>query len=261
MQTSAANSTMTAAEHLPAFTAGWGFFLDIDGTLARVAEAPDAVTIRPKVIDVLGHLLAASGGAVALITGRAIADVDALFAPLKLPVAGQHGIERRNGEGLIACHADVAHRLDSARAALAELAERYSGLVFEDKGETLALHYRGQPQARGAAQWLVKQQLKALGPEFTLQRGKMVFEIRPSGRDKGTAIAEFMHEPPFSRLTPVFIGDDKTDEDGFNTVNGLGGHAVKVGSGKTAARWRLADADAVLRWLDEYVAFLEREAS
>jgi trehalose 6-phosphate phosphatase len=261
MQLSAAIPAMTAAENLPAFAAGWAFFLDIDGTLAGFARAPDAVTIRPTVIDVLGRLVRATGGAVALITGRAIADVDELFAPLKLPVAGQHGIERRNGEGQIACHADVARKLDSARAALTELAKQYTGLVFEDKGETLALHYRGQPSARGAAQWIVKRELKALGPEFTLQRGKMVFEIRPSGRDKGTAIAEFMREPPFARLTPVFIGDDKTDEDGFEIVNRLDGHSVKVGNGPTAARFWLTDAEAVPAWLDGYVAFLDRGAT
>ena len=84
----------------------------------------------------------------------------------------------------------------------------------------------------------------------------MVFEIKPGGRDKGTAIAEFMAEAPFAGRLPVFIGDDSTDEDGFAVVNQLGGHSIKVGDGETRAHWHLADADAVLNWLAGYTAYL-----
>ncbi|HET6656095.1 MAG TPA: trehalose-phosphatase [Gammaproteobacteria bacterium] len=251
---------MTAAENLPAFAAGWALFLDIDGTLARLADAPDAVRIETPVLDVLRRLDAATGGALALITGRAITDVDRMFAPLKLPVAGQHGIERRDACGRLRRHMESARKLDAARQALTEFAGRYAGLIFEDKGETLALHYRGAPTARGAAHWLMEQQLEQLGPEFMLQHGKMIFELRPSGRDKGTAIEEYMQEPPFAARTPVFIGDDKTDEDGFQVVNRLNGHAVKVGAGKTVAPWHLADAVAVLGWLETYAHFLEESS-
>ncbi|HET7371107.1 MAG TPA: trehalose-phosphatase, partial [Gammaproteobacteria bacterium] len=215
--------------------------------------------IETPVIDVLRDLERATGGAIALITGRAITDVDGLFAPLQLPVAGQHGIERRGADGHRAQHAEAARKLDAARQALTEFAGRYAGLIFEDKGETLALHYRGAPTARGAAHWLMKQQLEQLGPEFMLQHGKMIFELRPSGRDKGTAIEEFMQEPPFKTRTPVFIGDDKTDEDGFRVVNQSGGHAIKVGAGRTAAPWHLTDAVAVLHWLQAYAHFLDSE--
>ncbi|HET7569806.1 MAG TPA: trehalose-phosphatase [Gammaproteobacteria bacterium] len=258
VQTPASTRAAPAAANPPAFATGWAFFLDIDGTLARLAHAPDAVTIEPAVIDVLRRLGKATGGAIALITGRAITDVDRLFAPLKLPVAGQHGIERRSADGRLARHAEAARKLDTARRALTEFANSYAGLIFEDKGETLALHYRGAPACRGAAKWLMTQQLEQLGPEFMLQHGKMIFELRPSGRDKGTAIAEFMHEPPFENRTPVFIGDDKTDEDGFKVVNQLGGHAIKVGPGKTIANFRLESAADVLRWLQNYADFLTK---
>lgn len=259
MPNNASIQPMTAAETLPEFAAGWALFLDIDGTLARLAHAPDAVEIETPVIDVLSRLARAMNGAIALITGRAITDVDRLFAPLSLPAAGQHGIERRGADGHLASHPEAARKLDEARHAVAEFADSYAGLIFEDKGETLALHYRGAPTARGAAKWLMTQQLERLGPEFMLQHGKMIFEIRPSGRDKGTAIEEFMQEPPFQARTPVFIGDDKTDEDGFRVVNQLGGHAIKVGAGDTAAPWRLSDAAAVLEWLEAYSNFLESE--
>ncbi|HET6724860.1 MAG TPA: trehalose-phosphatase [Gammaproteobacteria bacterium] len=250
---------MLTTQSLPAFTPGWAFFLDIDGTLARLAHAPDAVVIETAVIDALRRLGRATDGAVALITGRAIADVDQLFAPLTLPAAGQHGIERRGADGHVVSHPEAARKLDAARHALAVFADATDGVVFEDKGETLALHYRGAPAAREHARRLVEEQLERLGEDFSLQHGKMVLEIRPSGRDKGMAIDDFMQEPPFNARTPIFIGDDRTDEDGFKAVNRLGGHAVKVGPGKTVAPWRLADATAVLDWLQRYADFMNNE--
>lgn len=248
---------VATAEQLPDFALRWAFFLDVDGTLAQLARTPDAVTIEPEVLATIGRLMAVNDGAVALITGRAIADIDGLFAPLQLPVAGQHGIERRSANGRLTRHADVARRLDTARAALAEFAAAHEGLIFEDKGETLALHYRRAPALQPVVRRFMDAQMDQLDGGFTLQWGKMVFEIRPSGQDKGTAIGEFMQEPPFAGRLPVFIGDDKTDEDGFAVVNRLGGHAIKVGRGVTAAPWRLSGAAAVSAWLRDYVAFIE----
>jgi trehalose 6-phosphate phosphatase len=126
-----------------------------------------------------------------------------------------------------------------------------SGLLLENKELSLALHYRRAPRLAAYAHRLARSLLPSLGHTFCLQRGKYVVEIRPAGKDKGAAVLEFMREPPFRGRTAVFVGDDLTDELGFRTVNRLGGHAVKVGRGATAARWRLRDVRAVREWLAE----------
>jgi trehalose 6-phosphate phosphatase len=121
--------------------------------------------------------------------------------------------------------------------------------VFEDKGASVALHYRLAPQLAAAAHTVVRKAASELGDEVEVQGGKMVAELKPSSRDKGIAIEEFMRERPFAGRQPVFIGDDLTDEYGFHVVNKLGGHAIKVGRGETAARWRISNAAAVRAWL------------
>ena len=130
--------------------------------------------------------------------------------------------------------------------------------MLENKGASLALHYRLAPHLASQADGAMRELLGGLGDEFELLSGKMLVEIKLSGKDKGTAIAEFMAERPFSGRTPVFIGDDLTDEYGFALVNSRRGHSVKVGSGASAARWRLADARAVRAWL---AAFAGRYSS
>ena len=123
------------------------------------------------------------------------------------------------------------------------------GLLLEEKGASLALHYRSAPSLAGLAEREVRQVVVELGDDFELQSGKLVFEVKPSGKDKGTAIDEFMAEAPFAGRRPVFVGDDLTDELGFERVNRIGGDSVKVGPGPTRARWRLENADAVRAWL------------
>ncbi|MFZ1908346.1 MAG: trehalose-phosphatase, partial [Burkholderiales bacterium] len=142
---------------------------------------------------------------------------------------------------------------------LAAFAAGHPGLLLEDKGYSLALHYRLAPQLEGEARALVGEVLAELGAGFELQRGKMVLELRPGGRDKGSAIAEFMAEAPFRSRTPVFIGDDLTDELGFGVVNGMGGISIKVGEGPSQARWRIADAQEVRAWLGEWAARQARQ--
>jgi trehalose 6-phosphate phosphatase len=227
----------------------WALFLDIDGTLLTHAETPDAVYVDDALRALLEQLRSLCGGALALVSGRAVDDVDALFAPLVLPVAGQHGVERRDATG-------VRHRLPFPEEHLRQVAQRFAafkarhpGIVFEDKGHNLALHYRLAPQLEREVRALVEHAVADLGGDFELQAGKMVVELKPGGHDKGSAIATFMAEAPFAGRTPVFIGDDLTDEFGFTTVQRLGGHAVKVGEGETVADWRLADVAAVRAWL------------
>lgn len=242
------------SEAFPVDWRDWALFLDIDGTLLGIAEHPGAVTVDRSLASLLGRLQAAAAGAVALISGRSVADIDRLFAPLKLSVAGQHGLERRDAEGRMHRQPLPLTAMESARAQLARLARTRAGVWVEDKGASLALHYRAAPQLGPELAGLVGDIVAGLGQQFELQPGKMVLEVKPGGRDKGTAIAEFMQERPFLGRTPVFIGDDHTDEFGFALVNRTGGHSVKVGEGASAARWRLPDALAVRTWLEKIAA-------
>jgi trehalose 6-phosphate phosphatase len=134
----------------------------------------------------------------------------------------------------------------------------HPALVLEDKGMNLALHYRSAPELGATVHETLRRLVEELGDDFELQSGKMVMEIKPSGKDKGTAIAEFLAEAPFRGRLPVFIGDDLTDEFGFELINRVGGCSVKVGEGSSAAHWRLPNAVAVRAWLKRFV---EREKS
>jgi len=238
---------------LPPLLPGMAFFLDVDGTLLDYAEQPQAVCVGPALLRLLGDLLAASGGALALISGRSIEDIDRLFAPIMFPMAGQHGTELRLASGALRRHTPSIDKLGRAAADIVHLTAAHEGLVFENKGMTLALHYRMSPKLRDLSARAMRGIAASLGDEFELQEGKFVYEIKPSGKDKGTAIIEFMDEAPFAGRVPVFVGDDQTDEYGFDAVNALDGHSVKVGSGATRARWRLDDASSVLAWLDEFI--------
>jgi trehalose 6-phosphate phosphatase len=229
------------------------FFLDVDGTLLGIAATPDAVSVEPGVRELLSRLAEASGGAVALISGRAIEALDRLFAPLRLPAAGQHGAERRDAGGGIHLHELHAAGLAGARRAAGALARDHPGVLLEDKGRSLAVHFRQAPAAEAGLRAGLEAVVAASEGELALQPGKMVFEVKPAGRDKGTAISEFMAEAPFRGRYPVFIGDDITDEYGFAVVNGLGGLSVKVGDGATCARARLAGVGEVRDWLEAYL--------
>lgn len=234
---------------LPAPGAHWAYFFDIDGTLLDFATRPSGVTLDAELRDLIERLYRAAGQAVALISGRSIRDVDQLFPQTRLPVAGQHGTERRDAAGRVSQHPFPVERLVVARARLTEIAARHPGLWLEDKELSLALHYRGAPGLAADAQRLMAQVQAEAGPAFCLQAGKGIVELKPAGRDKGMAVQEFMQEEPFRGRVPAFVGDDVTDEFGFRMVNQLGGHSVKVGTGDTDARWRLRDVRAVRAWL------------
>lgn len=231
----------------------WAFFLDIDGTLIEHADRPDAVRTDPAIVQLLAGLRAATGGALALISGRPLAFVDSLFSPLRFPVSGLHGVERRDALGKLHGHSFTEKPLRHAAERLAASASQHAGLVFEDKGLALALHYRQAPELEEVARGIAAAVAMELGEGFELMRGKMVIEIKPGGRDKGAAIEEFLREAPFLGRVPAFVGDDLTDEYGFSVVNRLGGHSIKVGAGKTAARWRLENAMEVRAWLTQCV--------
>ena len=227
-------------------------FLDLDGTLLEHQRHPQAVSVSADLLRLLEDLRRATAGALALISGRSIADMDQLFAPLVLPAAGQHGLELRLASGTLRRHAPAADMLRHAATAVELVSAAHPGLLFEDKGMTMALHYRHAPQLRDALARAMRNIAASLGEQFMLQEGKFVFELKPSGQDKGTAIIDFTHEVPFAGRLPVFVGDDLTDEHGFEVVNALGGHTVKVGKGESRASWRLPDVTAVLDWLQEF---------
>ena len=243
-------------ERVPAFADDWALFLDVDGTLLDIAQYPNAVAVSPRLHDVLQVAYRLSGGAVALISGRSLSDLDRLFGPMRFPAAGQHGLERRDSAGRIVRSIGALERINVAAQTLVSQARMRRGIVVEHKGLSLALHYRNAPEMDDWARITMQFLLVGLGPGFQLIEGKMVYELKPSGRDKGSAIADFMAEAPFAGRLPVFIGDDVTDEDGFTVVNISGGHSIKVGIGNSIARWHLCDAQSVRRWLEAYTSYL-----
>jgi trehalose 6-phosphate phosphatase len=235
---------------LPSWRDDWALFLDVDGTLLEIAATPEAVQVPARAVAAIATAAKRLAGAVALVSGRSIADLDRLFAPLRLPLAGAHGAQRRTAAGVV--HAErYADLLTSARKQLDRWAAEHRGTLLEDKRDSLALHYRNAPFLEPAARRAVAAALAAAGPAFHLQEGKKVLEIKPRDTSKGRAIEEFMAEPPFMGRQAVFLGDDLTDEAGFAVVNRLGGHSIAVGVAReTQARWRLPDVQHVLDWLD-----------
>ena len=229
---------------------GFAYFLDIDGTLVDLADTPCAVELDPALPDLVEALYQSSGGALALITGRSIADADRLFQQRRLPIAGQHGHERRSADGTVTQHRVSPRALDGARHAARAVVARHPQLLLEDKRLSLALHYRRAPHLAALAHRTMHKAQGLLGDQYSVHRGKRVVELTPAGRDKGLAIRAFMREAPFRGKPPVFIGDDVTDEHGFAMVNRLGGDSIKVGPGPTVAGWRLPSVSAVLAWLE-----------
>lgn len=239
-------------ETLPRWRDDWALFLDVDGTLLEIAATPASAHVPKRVIEVLESLYERLDGALALISGRPLADVGRLFAPLRLPAAGAHGAERRAASGTVQ-RRDDGPALAPARRLLAAWAAAHPRVALEDKGSALALHYRLAPELESVARQAAALALAAAGPKFELQEGKKVLEIRADSVGKGRAIAAFMHEPPFSGRIPAFLGDDFTDEDGFDTVNRFGGHSIAVGADRpTHARWHLADEAQAVTWLESH---------
>jgi trehalose 6-phosphate phosphatase len=230
---------------------GCALFLDFDGTLVDIAPRPEAVVVPRELIATLQAMQAFLDGAVAVISGRPIEQIDALLAPARLPAAGVHGAERRSANGYLVL-ADVPS-CARVHAAAQTLARQHPGLRVELKRGSVALHYRQAPTLEAVCM-AAMQTAGDASPGLTLLRGKMVLEAKPSGVSKGHAIEAFMAEPPFKGRTPVFIGDDVTDEAGFDAVQRRGGVAVKVGEGATVATHRMADPAQMREQLRSVIA-------
>lgn len=243
----------TGSRDLPEFSPEWAVFLDVDGTLLDITDRPSETRVEPDLRRHLEDLLEITGGAMALISGRSVADIDRLFDLPRVCVAGQHGAERRDAAGKLHRARLPDPKLRKAASELRRMVGQHPGLILEEKSMSLALHFRLAADAGPRVRRVMRGLLEDLGEGFEMQEGKMVLEIKPGGRDKGTAIGAFMEEKPFRARAPVFVGDDLTDEAGFEFVNRAGGYSVKVGAGPSVARLRLPDAGAVRAWLGAIV--------
>jgi trehalose 6-phosphate phosphatase len=243
---------LTRSAQPPLARPDWAFFLDVDGTLLDIAASPSEVRAGSEVIANLAALQHACNGALALLSGRRIADLDRIFWPLRLPAAGVHGLERRRCDGSIEIAEDDA--VDALRPSLAAFAAREPGVVLEDKGVALALHYRSVPE-RGVAVRNFARSLDHASAGLRRIEGKMVVEFHSNRSDKGRAVDAFMAEAPFRGRRPSFAGDDVTDEDAFRAVARRGGVTLRIGasaaSAASAARWHLPSVAALHAWLQQ----------
>jgi trehalose 6-phosphate phosphatase len=234
---------------LPLLDSDDALFLDFDGSLVEIALTPDDVVVTPSLLALLQNLEARLNGAVAIVSGRPITELDSQLAPLQLAAAGEHGAElRRLNKGPIEQSVDLPV---SATQQLRALNEQLPGTALELKTAAAALHFRAAPQHEHAA----VAGIRALAQQhagYELMHGKMVAEFKPAGINKGMALAELAAQAPFAGRRPVFIGDDVTDEAGFMVVNELGGLSIRVGkTAATKARYYLADVTEVHCWLAE----------
>lgn len=232
----------------PAPSRDWSLFLDVDGTLIEIQETPASVFVGDELKSLLLEASRRLNGALALVSGRSIEVLDELFHPLALPAAGLHGVERRlaTGERRGQTYRDPA--LAGARAMLTAFVESHPGTLLEDKGRALAVHFRLAPEFEASSRQAVAAAARTLPPGYHVQEGKMVLEIKPLNFTKATAIEEFMREPPFMGRTPVFVGDDLTDQAGLRAVESLGGISIAVGH-RVQGQWRFDNPAAVRRWL------------
>ncbi|MGE0025332.1 MAG: trehalose-phosphatase, partial [Hyphomicrobium sp.] len=237
---------------------GSALFLDVDGTLLDLAATPKSVRVPNGLIGVLQRLSLRLDGAVAIITGRLISEIDLLLQPLKLTASGVHGAEIRTSptgdiERVTAMlPADVVQDMR-------KLALDIPGVIAEPKGAGLAVHYRLAPQAEGVVLAALEAALERHRGAFELLRGKRLFEVLPAGLSKGTALSSLSALPAFRDRMPIMIGDDVGDEAAFKVSESMGGFALRV----AGEYYRDEGADfagprAVLGWLDELACKLER---
>ena len=222
-------------------------FLDFDGTLVDLAPRPDAVRVSVELSDLLSRLHQRLDGRVAILTGRAAAQVNELLGPVTILVGGHHGLETSGRTGAGVRRPDV---LDSVVSDLRQLEAEFPGVLVEDKPLGVALHYRQAPDAEEACRLAAQSAAQRSGLE--IQPGKMVFELKPHGANKGDALKTMMAEQPFAGTRPVFLGDDLTDEPAFLAAQDMGGAGIIVGDrAPTTAGYRIASVDEALQWLKQ----------
>ena len=228
------------------------YFFDVDGTLLELRRRPEEVVADEHLRGLLTRLQAVAGGAVALVSGRSVADLDRIFDPLVLPVAGLHGADIRFPDG--SRQAARGDLMDAVRPLIAAFTDSHEGIWLEDKGATLAIHFRERPELAGdVLAFLSKFQQ---GRDLAVQEGKMVVELKSAAHDKGTAIKTLLGRKPFEGRRPVFIGDDLTDEHGFAEVQRSGGVSIRIGvpDVPTQARLHMPDPAYLRERLRELAA-------
>lgn len=228
----------------------YAIFLDLDGTIVELADHPDAVHVDVATLRLLKTLRDKSDRALAVISGRDIEVVDRLLHPLVLPVAGVHGLQRRDASGKLHQIAVERPSLGPIGLILDEAIGDEPGIFVERKTGAVALHFRLRPDLEQRCRDIVEE-IVPRRPDLCLLRGKMVFEIKLDGNDKGSVIDAFLNEPPFSGRTPIFAGDDVTDEVGFSTVNARDGISIKIGENSTVARFRAENVYELRDWLGD----------
>ncbi len=244
--------TLTRLPPPPARLERPALFLDMDGVLAPLAPRPEDVGPVARRTALLRRLVERLEGRVAIISGRTLAEIDRISEAASPAASGVHGLERRRPDGSLV-RAEPHPGVRQVVEAFEQFASSRAGMIVEDKGVSAGLHYRGAPVFAAGAMALARKLAGKTG--LTLQAGDLVVELKTPGTSKGTAVGAFMAETPFAGGLPVMVGDDLTDEDGFEVAAALGGFGVLVGPGRpTAARYRLDDVEAVLGWLEGIAA-------
>lgn len=223
-------------------------FLDLDGTLVQLRDDPAAMPADAALLDLLARCAERLDGALAVVSGRPISDLDICLAPLRLAAAGIHGVERRGAAGHAAATTASDARMRAVADKAAQAMQALPGATLEDKGASLAMHWRRAPHHEAALRALAESSARELGAGYRLLEGNCVIELLPEGINKGDAVQAFLAEAPFRGRIPVFVGDDITDLPGFAAASAAGGHGIAVGE-RVTADFRLADVDAVRRWL------------
>jgi trehalose 6-phosphate phosphatase len=238
-----------ASDAVPLPHGPWCLFLDVDGTLLELADSPGGVAVDAALMPLLDRLRAMAGGALALVSGRTIENLDLLLGGRHLPTAGLHGCERRDAAGRLHVAEVAREQLADVRAGLERLVARHPGLLLEDKGAGVALHFLKARELEHELRAEVALLAAPLVPKFALLDGHAVIEVKPAAHTKDSAVTAFMAEPPFQGRLPIFIGDDVTDYGGFSAVRRFGGLAIAVGP-RVKSEWWLPDPRAVRDWLE-----------
>jgi trehalose 6-phosphate phosphatase len=225
-------------------------FLDVDGTLIDIAERPEAVVVPKPLVAALQDASSALDGAVALVSGRSVANLDALFRPLRLSASGVHGAEVRfQPDGPVTFESDNVLPSGLSRA-IGSAAERFPGTLIEDKRFSVAVHYRLAPEAGPPLQAALEELVAAENdPQLRVLPGHMVFEVKRATFDKGLAVRRLMTQKPFAGRVPIFLGDDVTDRAGFAAAVEQGGRAYSVGQTIPGTSGSFPDPAAVRSWL------------
>jgi trehalose 6-phosphate phosphatase len=231
----------------PELLDGAALFLDFDGTLVELAETPDSILVAPELGPLLERLRRRLEGRLAIVSGRSIADLERHVPLSGIAFSGSHGLELGLADGT-RLPLSVPLGFDDVRESVLGFAANDDRLLVEEKPAGIALHYRRAPEQAEPVTAFMQEVARRRG--LMVQHGNMVVELRPEGATKGDALRAFMTEPEFLAARPVFVGDDLTDEHGFEAAAGLGGAGVLVGPERaTAARFRLGSVTAVASWL------------